>query len=207
MDGWHKALGGLLALALIYILFLQQCGSGQRCPEIIKIDTVLNITVYDTTWYDTTRYKYLTVNIPKPYYDTTRIPAKILDNYFDEFNNEDNFVLKYAAIYEDSIKNDTISIYYRAKVRGYLDEFTLGYKIFAPYYIESITTIETEITKEKRFKGFYAGLDVGGNKTSFTHFSPTLELATRRYNYNIGYNLMDNSLIVGMRARLRFKRK
>ena len=147
MDCWHKALGGLLVLALIYILFLQQCGSGQRCPEIIKIDTVLNVTVYDTTWYDTTRYKYLTVNIPKPYYDTTRIPAKILDNYFDEFNNEDDFVLKYAAIYEDSIKNDTISIYYRAKVRGYLDEFTLGYKIFATYYIERITTIETEITK------------------------------------------------------------
>ena len=203
MDGYHKALGGLLVLALIYILFLQQCGSGQRCPEIIKIDTVLNITVYDTTWYDTTRYKYLTVNIPKPYYDTVLIYRE----NFDELDSEDDFVLKYAAIYEDSIKNDTISIYYRAKVRGYLDEFTLGYKIFAPYYIESITTIETEITKEKRFKGFYAGLDVGGNKSSFTHFSPTLELATRRYNYNIGYNLMDKSLIVGMRARLRFKRR
>ena len=203
MDGWHKALGGLLVLALIYILFLQQCGSGKRCPEIIKIDTVLNITVYDTTWYDTTRYKYLTVNIPKPYYDTVLIQRE----NFDELDSEDNFVLKYAAIYEDSIKNDTISIYYRAKVRGYLDEFTLGYKIFAPYYIESITTIETEITKERRFKGFYAGLDVGGNKSSFTHFSPTLELATRRYNYNIGYNLMDNSLIVGVKVRLRFKRK
>lgn len=206
MDGWHKALGGLLVLALIYILFLQQCGSGQRYPEIIKIDTVLNVTVYDTMWYDTTRYKYLTVNIPKPYYDTVRIDMP--GNYFDEFNeSEDNFVLKYPAIYEDSIKNDTISIYYRAKIRGYLDEFTLGYKIFAPYYIESITTIQTEITKERRFKGFYAGLDVGGNKSSFTHFSPTLELATRRYNYNIGYNLVDNSLIVGMRARLSFKRK
>lgn len=206
MDGWHKGLGGLLILALIYILFLQQCGGGQRCPEITKIDTVLNVTVYDTTWFDTTRYKYLTVKIPMPYYDTVRVPIPT-GNYFNEFDQEDDFVLKYPAIYEDSITNDTISIYYRAKVRGYLDEFKLGYKIYAPYSIEKLTIVQTEITREKRFNGFYIGLDVGGNKTSFSHFAPMLEVATRKYNYNVGYNLMDQSLIVGMRARLRFKRK
>lgn len=191
MDNWQKVSWGLLVLALLYIVFLQQCN---KCdPEYIEIDTVSNVTVIDTHWFDTTRYRYITVSIPKPYYDTVEI-ARPAGNYFDDFNeSEDDFVLKYAAIYEDTIKNDTISIYYRAKVRGYLDELKLGYKIYAPFYIESITTIQTEITREKRFKGLYLGLDVGGNKSQFSHFSPTLELATRKYNYNVGYNLMDLS--------------
>ncbi|MGR3177841.1 MAG: hypothetical protein ACUZ8E_07265 [Candidatus Anammoxibacter sp.] len=201
MDNWHKGLGGLLVLALIYILFLQQCGS--KCnPEIIEVDTVLNVTVYDTTWYDTTRYKYLTVIIPKPHYDTIRIPAKILDNYFNEFDDFFDNDFQYPAIYEDTITNDTISIYYRAKVTGSLDEFTLGYKIYAPFYIESITTIQTQITRRKRFQGFYLGLDVGGNMQSFNHFAPMLELSTHRYNYNAGFNLMNKSVIVGMRVKI-----
>ena len=197
MDNWHKGLGGLLVLALIYILFLQQCGT--KCtPEIIEVDTVLNVTVYDTTWYDTTRYKYLTVNIPKPYYDTVKI-AIPKGNYFDDFFDND---FQYPAIYEDTITNDTISIYYRAKVTGSLDEFTLGYKIYAPFYIESITTIQTQVTRQKRFQGFYLGLAVGGNESSFNHFAPMLELSTHRYNYNAGFNLMNRSIIVGMRVKI-----
>ena len=201
MDNWHKGLGGLLVLALIYILFLQQCGT--KCdPEIIEVDTVTNVTVYDTIWFDTTRYNYITVNIPKPYYDTIEV-ARPAGNYIDEFNTDP----VYASIYEDTIKNDTLSIYYRAKVRGSLDELTFGYKIYTPYYIEKLTTITTEITREKRFQGIYIGMDVGGNKSQFSHLAPMLGLVTRRYTYDLGYNIMDNSLIVGMKAKIRLRKR
>ncbi len=202
MSTLEKILGGLLIGALIYIIFLEGCGNKHSCPksEIIEVDTVLNETVIDTNFFDTIVYKYITVNVPKPYYDTVKIPMPI--NFNDLGETDFDFMMKYPAIYQDTIKNDTISIFYRAKVRGYLDDLTLGYKIFTPYYIEKTTTIQTEVTKKKRFQGFYLGMDIGIIKDSLSHVTPTLEASFRRFNYNVGFDLMDRDIIIGMRAKL-----
>lgn len=203
MNNTSKILGSLLVVALVYIVFLQGCGGKRQVEtEVVTVIRVDSSTYIDTIRFDTTTFKYVTVNIPQPYYDTVRIPMPA-GNYFDDFDDDTDFIFQYASIYEDTIKkNDSIQLYYRAKVRGYLDELTLGYKIFTPFYIEKTTLIETEVVKNKRFQGFYIGMDVGGNMQSFNHLAPMLELSTQRYNYNAGFNLMNKSVIVGMRVKI-----
>ena len=163
MNNLNKILGGLLVVALVYIVFLQGCRGKREIKTetvtIIRIDSV-TVTTIDTIRFDTTDFKYITVKIPQYYYDTIRASY-----YLEDFDESDcDFILKYASIYEDTIKNDTISIFYRARVRGYLDELTMGYKIFTPCYIEKTTLNETEVIKElkkKACQGFYVGMDLG----------------------------------------------
>ena len=205
MDNLNKILGSLLVVALLYIVFLQGCGGKREVKtEVVTITVVDSVTVVDTNYFDTTSFKYVTVNISMPYYDTVRI-AIPSGNYFEDFDDRESdcdFILKYPAIYEDTIKNDTISIYYRATVRGYLDELKIGYKIFTPYYIEKITTIETEVVKRKAFNGFYLGMDMGIGKDGLTHVAPMLEVSTAKINYNAGFDFNDKSVIVGLRFKL-----
>ena len=203
MDNLNKILGGLLVVALVYIVFLQGCGGKREVKtEVVTIIRVDSSTYIDTVKFKVKEFEYVKVRIPMPYYDTIRVSPDNLED-FDE--SDCDFILNYASIYEDTIKNDTISIYYRAKVRGYLDELTLGYKIFTPYYIQKTTLIETEVTKElkkKAFQGFYFGMDMGIGKDGLTHVAPMLELSTAKVNYNAGFDLNDKSVIVGARFKL-----
>ena len=205
MNNTSKILGGLLLIALIYIVFLQGCGGKRKVEtEVVTITRIDSVTVVDTVKFKVKEFEYVTVNIPVPYYDTVRI-AIPSGNYFDFDESDCEFILKYASIYEDTIKNDTISLYYRAKVRGYLDELTLGYKIFTPFYIEKTTIIETEITKEakkKAFNGLYLGMDVGIGKDGFKRPTPVIEVSTNKVNYNLGYNVVDKEVRAGIRIKI-----
>lgn len=166
--------------------------------EVVKIDTTKYITIYDTIWHDTARFKYIAVNVPRPYYDT--ILVKIND--FEDFDQD--FILKYPAIYTDIISDDTVSIEYTARVRGYLDDIKIGYKLLQPLLIEQTTLIETEVTKREKTRPvhLYIGIDIGANKDKFGYFAPELELTTRRYNYSAGFNILDKSLIIGLKRRI-----
>ena len=120
MDSRVKILGGTLILALIYIIFLKGCGDKHSCPdpEVVTIINVDSSTYVDTIRFDTTDFKYITVRIPQYYYDTIRVSPDNLED-FDE--SDCDFILNYASIYEDTIKNDTISIYYPSTIQEYLD--------------------------------------------------------------------------------------
>ena len=176
MDNLHKGLGGTLILALIYIVFLQQC----RSPEIAETETIRTDTIKNTidyTWLDTNTFKLIPAIVPKPIYLTAKtdteaiLKALNIDLSISEIKNEDfdqDFILKYPATYQDIISDDTVSIHYTAKIRGYLDDIKIGYKLLQPFLVERTTLIETEVTKKgKGCTGLYIGLDVGGNKQSF----------------------------------------
>lgn len=191
MDSWHKILGSIALGALIYIVFLQGCGS-HKCPEseiveIIKRDSITHI---DTNYFDTTIVKYLTVRVPMPYYDTI---YKVED--FDDFT-------EYAQVYEDTVSDDTISINYRIKVWGFIDTMQIGYKVFTPFSIVKTTTIETEVVKKKRFNGIYAGMDVDVGRNGFKRPTPVIEVSTNKINYNLGYNVNDKELRAGIRIKI-----
>ncbi len=196
MDKWHKGLGLGLIITLIYIVFLQQCRKSPEIEtEIVKVDTTKYITIYDTLWHDTTRFNYFDVPVPKPYYDTVLV--KVNDFDFDE-----DFILKYPATYTDIISDDTVSIEYTLLVRGYLDDIKIGYKLLQPFLIEQTTLIETEVTKREHSTHLYIGIDIGANKDKFGYFTPELELTTRRYNYSAGFNILDKSVIIGLKRRI-----
>lgn len=205
MDKWHKI---LLASTLILgiMVLLQRCNS--ECPDISieKKTVVSHETVIDTTFIEVEKpvYRYFSMPVPAPYRDSvidTFYVQSFLDEDFDE-------VFRYASIYEDSIRDDTATLYYKLKIRGILDEVKLGYKLNKISMVNRTDVIETEVTR--RIKGrtaLYFGMDIGGNKDQFGHMAPMVELHTWRYNYNVGYNLIDKSFIVGMRMRIAKKRK
>ena len=204
MDNWHKVLIISLLVA-IAVIFLQKCGSD--CPELVidKKVVVSHTEEIDSQIVDipVLKYKYIDVEVPvyKHYdvFDTTFI-LSFMDEGFDD-------LLPRALIYEDSVTDDTVSLHYKIKVYGPLEQISIGYKVHKGYLITKTETIETEVTKKIKHKlGIYAGLDVGGNLGEFNHFTPTIELSTWKWNYNVGYNLMNSSVIVGARIRIGKKR-
>lgn len=208
MNTINTILGVSLILALIYIIFSQGCNK-HKCAEqeVIyeQVDTVEHITVIDTVFREVEKYIYITVNVPTPYYDTIPVPMPVTFDDIAETNFD--YMMKYPATYTDTISNDTISLFYSAKVRGYLDNLTLGYKIFTPYVIKEVTTIQTEVTKKKAFNGIYGGFDIGVSKLGIVHFSPTLEASGQRFSVNIGYDVHDKAFIGGVKTRIRLKRE
>ena len=203
MDNLSKILGGLLIIALIYIVFMQGCNKHKFTnPEIIEIDTVRNEITVDTIRVINTDtvYKYISIKVPVPYRDTGYVPKETIDNF-------DDFTIKQPWIYEDTIRDDTMSINYWIRSWGYIDSISVGYRPLAQYYIEEKSVLELEVTKKKRFNGFYMGLDVGIGKDGLTHTAPMMELSTAKVNYNAGFDLMDKSVIFGVRVGINKKHK
>ena len=199
MTNLSKILGGLLIIALICIVLMQGCGNGNG--EIVYRDTVLYETTTDTILVPTTDtvYKTITIRIPVPYLDSTHRDTTpyVLDD-FDEFTEK-------PQIYEDSVSDDTISITFKATVWGFMDKLELGYRVKQYYAIVKTTTIETEITKSKRFNGFYLGMDVDVGKNGLARPTPMIEASTDKINYELGYNVVDKEVRAGIRFRIRLK--
>ena len=212
MDNWHKILAGLLVSALIYIILMQGCGIGRgdsNCPEIdtTAIDTVRYESFVDTIWLhnEDTIYRYISVKVPVPYYDTVYVPDEAGPVVFDEF---DDILLEQPWVYKDSVSDDTISIVYEIRTWGHLENIKLGYRPLARYYIEKRSILETAVTKTKRpGRSLYAGLNVGINKTGLSHLAPMFEFVTPKTAYNLGYDITDKAVIGGVKFRLRFGRK
>lgn len=204
MTSTNKILGGLLIVALIYIALMQGCGGGWgNGSVIVKSDTVR----IETIRVDTIRVpveklvtKTIFVKVPVPYIDTTSDLA-IRELTIDDF---DDLVHERPMIYQDTVSDDTIAIHYRIRTWGFVDKIELGYTIKNQYYIKERQVIETQITNTtaRRFNGFYLGMDVGIIKDSLSHVTPVLEASFRRFNYNIGFDLMDKDIIVGAKFKL-----
>lgn len=204
MGNLSKILGGLLVIALIYIIFLKGCGGlGGSGNEIITSDTVyIEIKTTDTIIeripVEKIVLKYIRTNVPVPYLDTT-------SSKLEEF---DNFIKERPMVYQDTISDDTVMIHYRIRTWGFVDKIDIGYGLKNKYYIkekvviEKITTIQTEVTPKKQFNGFYFGVDVGFIKDSVSHVMPVLEASFNRFNCNIGYDLMDKDIVAGVRIKL-----
>lgn len=202
----NKILAVLLGAALIYIIILQGCGSGSNgSGEVIYRDTVKYEAFIDTIWLPTedTIYKYITVKVPKPYFDTTYVVDTIQKYTIEDF---EDFIAR-PQIYEDTISDDTVSIYYKAVVWGYMEDIKLGYKPEQQYTIVETRTLETNTTKVKQPLGLYIGLDAAANAGGLTHLAPMVELATAKMTYNAGYDLNDQSFVIGARARINFRKR
>ncbi|KKN36699.1 hypothetical protein LCGC14_0770870 [marine sediment metagenome] len=209
-DKGHKVLGGLLGVAIIIAVLLGTCKrpSGEVCLEIK--DTTITTTVNDTNWHDTTIVHWDSKPVPVPYFDTM-YPPEILEliergrNAFvrgEDF--DESFILKYPAIYIDTIYFDTVAVYYRAKVRGYLDAIKVGYRLRKPFSITQTDIYRIEVSEpaKKRYTVLYLGLDVGGNKDSFGYFKPELSLMMKNTSYSVGYNIPDKSITAGAKIKL-----
>lgn len=209
-DNGHKILGGLLGIAIAIAILLGYCKkpSGEICLEIK--DSTIVTTVNDTNWKDTLRTRWKTVPVPVPYFDTM-YPPEIMEliergrNAFARGEDFDqNFILKYPALYIDTIYFDTIVIYYNAKVRGYLDAMEVGYRLRKPFSVTQtdVYRVNMQESAKKRPVALFGGLDIGGNKDSFSYFKPELTLMLKNTSYSIGYNIPDKSITAGAKIKL-----
>jgi len=199
MDNTSKILGGLLIVALIYIVFLEGCGGSGGSGVIITSDTVyIETNTTDTIIVPVAKIvlKYIETKIPVPYLDTTSELA-ISDSF-------DDFVSERPMIYQDTISDDSIMIHYKIRTWGFIDKIDIGYSVLNRYYIKERSVLEKIVTKEKirRFQGIYVGLDVNISDTALTHPTPILELSMRKVNYNIGYDFKDKAIRAGIRVKL-----
>lgn len=197
MDKWHKILMGGFLLALIYIIYLQGCGKKPSSKTDFQIkDTTIITVVYDTSWYDTTVFKYIYSHIPQPYFDTAYSPEilalieKGRQAFAEGEDFDQDFLLKYPAIYEDIISDDTVKITYRAEVRGFLDTIKIGYKILQPYSLTRTEIINIKVLKkEKSFKGLYIGADFESDIDSLMYFEPELSIIFGKWEFSGGISL------------------
>ena len=206
MDNGKIILYVLIGAVIGFLISWKGCGNrfiDNPQETVTHIDTVTYETVRDTTWYDTTRFKEIIVRVPVPYYDTTIVYESVYtQNDFDQ-------LMRHPSIYEDSmIHDDTVHLKYRATVRGYLDKMELGYKIVSPFLIESNTILETEVTKVKRFNGFYLGLNAGSRLDSVgvASLTPMIELSWRNLSVEAGYDIVDGSIEIGVKRRISFRK-
>lgn len=139
-----------LVLVIIILLLMQKCGGNYNGKNgIIKSDTVVQTKVVTRIKYDTlVVYKngsYKPQQVPKP-----------------TLNKKDTIIKEYI----DSFVNNDLAIFYKAKTKGDLLQFTPTYRLKQKTLTitkDSIYTITKTITNIKERNGFYVGLNVAYN--------------------------------------------
>lgn len=184
---WTEALLLFIIGVLVYVLiFGDGCNSGSK--NIISSDTTTVIT-YDTTWFDTTRFHSVSVPAPVTYYDTTYI--KIV--------GEDTTVIN-ASIYQDTVKNDSVSIFYKAEVFGTLNDLQLGYKLTYPT-INRTETITIENTTQRPLRSFYLGVEADITHLNYFAAKATFNM-DNGWSIEGGYDFKGKSIILGGKRRI-----
>lgn len=164
---------------LVYIIFLQQCKSGNNTHTSSHTDTVSVIYKFDTV------AKFFPVYVPTPQFvqlpsDTIRIP-------YSDSNYCKQIATDYLSnrFYSDTLQNDSVDLYVRSQVsNNRIVKMESGYKIKFP--VTSTTIIAPNRIKVflganmmTDAKNFYAGLDLSlTDKKDFIYragvsFSPT----------------------------------
>lgn len=178
-----------MAGVIAFLLFIKGCDKPDLKTEIkTKIDT----------FYLPGKDKIheLPVNVPTPIYIEvpviTEIPsivdtAKILRDYFTK-----NF-------YNDSTKNDSVVIYYKAEVtKNILKKMQLSYRFTLPQMvIKESTTITT--TKQRQLA--FIGVDLTSNRDNLG-FYPSIYFDTRKAMFGAGYDPLNKSFKVGVYTKL-----
>ena len=190
----------VIAGLLLYILFLQECGTGNNNGSVIEseVTTIQTDTIYKTK-IDTVRFvetveRIVEVEIVKP------VKVEIEDDVWDELN-----INEYNNPYSDSLIDGTIY----TRVNGALLEQSLSYIPKFPQYILQIDTVivNTMATTVQTLKPPFTldvGAEIGGNREMF-NFSPKVGFTSKNgFSYSYRYGVLDKTHSVGIMYKLKF---
>lgn len=120
-----------------YIIFLQQCKGSNRqtTPIDIRPDTTIVL--------DTVLPAPIIVQLPRQTVPEPRIIYIDRDDKMVPISQVDTNVHQTAQLYQDSLEDDNLTIYYKSMVQGELLDYNLDYKLKIPKQI----TKTIEITK------------------------------------------------------------
>ena len=197
-DNGHKALaiGFGLAIVAIIILSLSYCNKqppDHDCPEIK--DSTITKTFYK--WSDTTRVHWVDKPVPVPYFDTMYSP-EILDlirkgreafAMGEDFDQ--NFILKYPANYIDTIRGDTIDVYYNAEIAGFMNWIKVGWRIHVPFSVTQTNIYEVDVSEPPRkpLRMLYMGFDIESDIDNLIYFEPELSLIVDKWEFSGGISI------------------
>jgi len=103
-----------------------------------------------------------------------------------------------STIYKDTVKNDSVSIFYR--LDGKLNDLKLGYKLTYPNIVKTETKTITN-TIERPVSGFYLGMDV--DVSNFNYFTPNALYAFNNgWAVGGGYELKSKSIVFSVKKKL-----
>lgn len=192
----------VIAGLILYILFLQECGTGNNSGSVIEseVTTIQTDTIYktriDTVKFVETVERIVEIEILKP------VKVEIEDDVWDELN-----INEYNNPYSDSLIDGTIY----TKVNGALLEQSLNYIPKFPQYILKIDTVivNTMATKVQTLKPPFTldvGAEVGGNTEMF-NISPKIGFTSKKgFSYSYRYGILDKTHNVGIMYKLKFSK-
>lgn len=185
---------GLILCLFGYILFLQQCGSSPRNePQQVLRDTIIQL--------DTTPAAPIIIQLPRQeiqapvivYVDSSgrKVPRPKIDTQKHEKAN----------LYQDSIEDENLTLYYESTVKGQLLSHGLDYKLKIPKLITK--TIEIPKPYAEPVSALFLVGGVGGNVNQFASITAGLQfVSSKGWSLGYDYDLLQNSHQVKLGVQL-----
>ena len=184
-----------------YVIFLQQCkqGSSLSNQQPIRMDTTI---VLDTILPAPVIVQLPRQVIPEPriiYVDSSRniVPQNAIDT-------TQHIATK---LYQDSLEDDNLTVYYESLVDGQLLQNHLDYKLKIPKQITKTIRINTPVPIPSN--GLFLNAGVGGNVNAFSSLTVGLQFVSQKgwalgYDYDVLQNV--HQVRLGVRL-LPFKKR
>lgn len=162
-----------------YVIFLQQCkqGSSLSNQQTIRMDTTIVL--------DTILPAPVIVQLPRQVVPEPRII------YVDSFQNRiksefvDTAQHMATKLYQDSLEDDNLTVYYESLVDGQLLQNHLDYKLKIPKQITKTIRINTPVPTPSN--GLFLNAGVGGNVNAFSSLTVGLQFVSQK-GWALGYD-------------------
>lgn len=167
-------------LALVVLLGVIILLSFRKPKEIIKTDTI-----YKTDTVEVVTVKYDTIWKTKTETKIVKVPEYII---VDDSTKQ----------YSDTVKFDSLDVYYSLKTTGNLKDIQIGYSLTQPMVTKVVEHTKTITNTVIRYRnGLYIGGEIGGNSEVF-NFSPKVDLRINKWNYSYRYGVTDKTHNIGI---------
>lgn len=179
----YKLITNALIFALGFIIALLLFKSCHNTPE--QQNTVIKQIKHtrDTIWAKDTIYSFKNIKV--------KVPIKVTDTIYKSLP-VDSTICKTVYLYEDSLVDTNLVIYYKDYVQGIMRDKSLKYKLKVPLkIIDSVNIKETIIIKPK------FNISVG-TMASVNMISPGIKFRVNRHEFGINYNIVTENPAEGI---------
>lgn len=182
----------MILLFLVICIFILLKGCNNPLPELKPEQPI--ISTHDTIFNNDTIIQFKTITEFK--YKT----IYKIDTITDSISIVD---LPFIRTYNDSLVDSNQTIYTDIKVAGKLKEMSLAYKLkYKPSLITNSNTVTiVKTTVEPSKISIFAGLEVGGNESSF-NLSPFIKIDINSSSIQYRYEVINKTHSIGAGYRL-----
>lgn len=165
---------------IIALLLFKECHNTPK-PQSTVITQIKHTR--DTIWAKDTIYSFKNIKI--------KVPVKVTDTIYQPLP-VDSTICKTVYLYEDSLVDTNLVIYYKDHVQGIMRDKSLKYKLKVPLrIIDSVNIKETIIVKPK------FNLSVG-TIVSVNMISPGIKFRVHKNEFGINYNFVNENPLEGL---------